>query len=769
MITGIKSTTKFRGLSDNVMNGVNFGQTSIIFGRNGSGKTSITEAIRLADDAQTNTSSTDLIFDKKLDKRNAKIFVYNRFYVKENLESFIDASAGAGSIALGSKAISDKKEKKQVQDDLSSAQDELDQINEAAKNARTEKTVGEAAKTRLITMLGDHEHRFHSTLLKNDRKFQTRILQSKNFEESEQSSEELLRNIIGDRPKEHRLKSLSDIAIPVDLDTIQDTLSRSPENSVANRISGDSELIDWIFQGFKNFTHESECPFCTQEIPSDRIHSLKATFNNEHSQIKSSCTKIKISLRAAKEILTKSLDAIKSSYFPDRELNEKFEIERDRLVVILESKSLDLDNLIQLVSSKEADPSNVVRTPVIDLRDVSLQMVRDLQRQYDELVQGFETLRSQSILELEKRIISEFSDEMASVIEETKAHAATAKETETRIAQLQERLDRIIASESDTSEMAKQISNVLRLHLGREDLQVSSTGTDYRILRHGIPAEFLSDGERNIIAFIYFLKSIDDIKFENTKKIVVIDDPVNSMDGENSASCVSLISEERKKWVQTILLTHNFDFLKSSMRALGTDGQTENEITLLHTTPTWDNSENKMRWSLEPMPETLRLFSSEYHYLFWSVAAAASGQLDSHHFMALGNVARRLLEAFLSYKRPATPDLRQSVESAWAKTQFAEELQPLASRTLAVLNNSSHEQSPTPSSTRWTLLNETDFRALLYTMNHIDSDHFEQMVRATKFDQPNVSGDFIRAMRPYKRVMGALEHGQKANIQNLLP
>lgn len=50
MLTGIKSKAGFRGLCSNIMNGTTFGQTTIIFGRNGSGKTSITEAIRQATD-----------------------------------------------------------------------------------------------------------------------------------------------------------------------------------------------------------------------------------------------------------------------------------------------------------------------------------------------------------------------------------------------------------------------------------------------------------------------------------------------------------------------------------------------------------------------------------------------------------------------------------------------------------------------------------------------------------------------------------------------
>lgn len=771
MLTGIKSKAGFRGLCSNIMNGTTFGQTTIIFGRNGSGKTSITEAIRQATDAPPNDSMLkpmNINGNDTLDW-DTKVFVFNRYYVLENLAQFIDGSAGAGSITLGSKTIADKKEKLALQAEQESKNKDLRKLVTESKLAPTDRSIGDKAKAELVSLLSPHDQRFHSTLYKNDRAFQGKIAQLSTFTPSSEDHDSLVRTISSAPPDPYRIAHLDDISVEVDESGLKTKFAHTPVAAIAEKITGDPSLLDWLAEGLHKFEHESSCPFCAQQIPVDRLEALRGTFTDEHSKIKTECNQIADALDRTESQLQTYITKLETSALPNAALNAKLTTERKLVVGKIKRLISSLREVSKTARRKASNPEAMLTLPTIDSSTIDLTPVRNLQTQYDALVQSFGVVRQGAINELENRIVADHSDVILSSRSEATKRQTETTAIQTRLTEIDLRLTEIIDAESDTSEMAIQISNTLRLHLGREDLEVRSSGKEYTVLRHNKPAEFLSDGERNIISFIYFLKSLDDIKYESTKKIVVIDDPVNSLDGENSASCVALISIERKKWSQTVLLTHNFDFLRSSMRALGSDGQTIDEIKLLQTGPSWDETEEKTQWRLEPMAETLRLFPSEYHYLFWSVASAASGLVDAHHLMALGNVGRRLLEAFLSYKRPATPDLRQSVESAWTATKYAAELQPLATRTLAVLNHRSHEQSPTPASTSWAPLTETDFKALLYTMKHIDSDHFEQMTRATNFDNPPVSAEFIRAMRPYNRAIGALTNGQSVKIQSLLP
>ena len=67
-------------------------------------------------------------------------------------------------------------------------------------------------------------------------------------------------------------------------------------------------------------------------------------------------------------------------------------------------------------------------------------------------------------------------------------------------------------------------------YLGRGELTFEIQGSGYQISRNGTPAKNLSEGERTAIAFLYFLKSLGDKSFSLKDGIVVIDDPVSSLD-----------------------------------------------------------------------------------------------------------------------------------------------------------------------------------------------------------------------------------------------
>jgi wobble nucleotide-excising tRNase len=61
---------------------------------------------------------------------------------------------------------------------------------------------------------------------------------------------------------------------------------------------------------------------------------------------------------------------------------------------------------------------------------------------------------------------------------------------------------------------------------------------------------------------------------------------------------------------------------------------------------------------LQPLDPTLQKFNSEYHYLFSLVCAGSqAGTADTASTYHMPNVARRLLEAFLTFERPGNGSL----------------------------------------------------------------------------------------------------------------
>lgn len=110
---------------------------------------------------------------------------------------------------------------------------------------------------------------------------------------------------------------------------------------------------------------------------------------------------------------------------------------------------------------------------------------------------------------------------------------------------------------------AERLNNDLYKYLGHRELQLEVKETGYTIVRHGTPAKgTLSEGEKTAIALLYFLKSLEDHEFDITKGIVVLDDPVSSLDDNALHLAVAFIKGRTKGTGQLFVFTHNFTFFR---------------------------------------------------------------------------------------------------------------------------------------------------------------------------------------------------------------
>ena len=87
-------------------------------------------------------------------------------------------------------------------------------------------------------------------------------------------------------------------------------------------------------------------------------------------------------------------------------------------------------------------------------------------------------------------------------------------------------------------------------------------GNGYQIIRNKDKAENLSEGEKTAIAFLYFLKSLEDKSFDLKKGIVVIDDPVSSLDTNALFQAFGYVKDRTKDAGQLIILTHSHSFFR---------------------------------------------------------------------------------------------------------------------------------------------------------------------------------------------------------------
>ncbi|WP_419652950.1 AAA family ATPase, partial [Thiolapillus sp.] len=64
------------------------------------------------------------------------------------------------------------------------------------------------------------------------------------------------------------------------------------------------------------------------------------------------------------------------------------------------------------------------------------------------------------------------------------------------------------------------------------------------------------------MAFLYFLKTLEDKDFDVSKGVVLIDDPVSSLDANALFSAFGYMKVHTKDCHQLFILTHNFSFFR---------------------------------------------------------------------------------------------------------------------------------------------------------------------------------------------------------------
>lgn len=205
---------------------------------------------------------------------------------------------------------------------------------------------------------------------------------------------------------------------------------------------------------------------------------------------------------------------------------------------------------------------------------------------------------------------------------------------------------------------AEVINKLIAAYLGHDELTINPVDGGYELQRHGTPISGVpSEGEKTAIAISYFLSSIeaDNRKLRNV--IVVVDDPVSSLDSKALNFACSLVRTRLEKAAQVFILTHNLQCMnefrkawKGKVRPAEGKAQTAAFLFIDVTIP---EGQRRRSSTIIEMSRLLREYDSEYHFLFSHVLRFVNqpDAYDDHGYM-IPNVIRRVLDVFLAFKCP---------------------------------------------------------------------------------------------------------------------
>lgn len=771
MLRSFSTSSAFRGLSSNPFDITGsaclLGRRTVIYGRNGSGKTTFSEVLRLSScggdtEGVTTTASVrrgGSTSSVKVGDRDFPwaVFVYNRYYVQESLGLFLDGSGSSPTILkLGATNVLAARDLERVRSSLATLQQRRESLGVLKRSLVTQReTTQKEVKSEVIAALSESDParynptRFQVTLAKALLHDSSAVDLTPNglMQEAEIAKSPLANPVPVPQMWPGLAKRLKE--------TINDELlGIAVESQPIPRLAANTTLADWIENGMKLHEPDDVCKFCLHgTVTAESLGAYAQHFSE-------ALDTLRVRLRKAVEYLSGIHRAIESWLHalpsPGSLLvihRDEIQVEAEKLIKIGTALQSQIDTAITLIEARLADPLRPLGTGqrisddfresnateflrLINGNNAACSKQAERKKQAQTAVEGhFGAVYGVDYRRCEDRIVlSERAD--STLDRREKALKARANELE--------------QAQEDTGRMAIEIDSDLREHFGHGHLKisVSEDRKGYLVQRGNKGAKRLSEGERNAIAFAYFLRSLESEGVDPSQTIVVIDDPVSSMDKESLFAGFALAEERTKSFAQVVVLTHDYEYFrlqlgqranarKTSERKIRENDSNERAfpaVSILEIRASADTTSNTRVSSLRKLPSSLLQHPSEYHYLFLKVAEAVRDG-DHETLPLLGNAARRLLEGFISFRAPSGLNFQEKIDSI---KQAASIDDVLARRVVKFLHGQSHREEPRPTSALDFPSVEAELRAALDFMSRADGPHFKEMCKGVDVDHTSM-------------------------------
>lgn len=648
-----------------------FSRFNLFYGWNGSGKTTLSRILSDLQDRRT-PSDGDVVLSLEgkeitgADFKHATIpvRVFNRDFVTENVFRVVDGDLPP-ILILGEENI--EKEKR-----LEGLRVQLADLEGSLLTAQKER---EKAEDLLDKHCRDKSRQMKGMLRSTGEN------RYNNYDKGDYKKRALEMLVIGDS-KDHRLTESDEIGLKTQLGeapkhSISEFVYQEPDfdgfgKQAANLLSTtvvsetiqslriDVEATEWVQQGYSLHKKRcaAECLFCNQPLLGQRLSDLERHFNVAYEDFINELEIGKAEIGLALESLSDLKVPHKAEFY--QQLIWEFEPISSELSLYCNQAENYLNFLVEELSQKKdrAFESIPLKNGGFALPNGQvLDHLKGIILKHNQMCREHSHNSKEAREKLESNLVSkelqEFQNLRASVDEhlanvETKT--AKAKKIGTEISNLEDDI-------TEHGKPAEELNKDFREYMGHAELQLEITDKGYALTRNGYPARQPSEGEITAIALLYFLQTLRDRRFGFKQGVVMLDDPISSLDANSLYQAFGFIQERTKCAGQLFILTHNFTFFSlvrnwfrhlKGQRSKNIDNQPARFYMLNCLID--GNSRYSRIQVLDPL---LKYYESDYHYLFACVVRNAlypNSSLEVNY--GLPNMARRLLEAFLAHRQP---------------------------------------------------------------------------------------------------------------------
>jgi len=470
-------------------------------------------------------------------------------------------------------------------------------------------------------------------------------------------------------------------------------------------------LQKWVEEGLKEIDislEEQECPFC-QELTIDKelIQKFNQYFDESYKNKKNFIEKLLLRYNTFSTQIIENLNAIKIEFNSESQLSDlilELSTHFDSQKKTIQNKLDKTNEILEINSIIKFKPSF---STMIETIKTNNEMFESLEGKKDDLdfkIWNYLSFQSKNEVnsyyyrkkevEFKQSAIYRFESYLLENVNTLRIEIDGLRDNTINTSKAKDNINEILRGAGfkgfEIGEISKKSEKEIpKYYLKREDRDDDDKEDDNVF-------NSLSEGEKNFIAFLYFneiCKGTLDKVNKDKKKIVIIDDPVSSLDSQALFIITTIIRDLAKKKgrstidkkqfynpniEQIFVLTHNIYFHKEVTFELG--HKLCPEISYYQIQKFSDKT---------TIEKTAKNEIDNDYNLLWKGLQNLKTQRNPANNVVVGNLMRRILQSYLNFTR--------NTPKEWTLIEELEQNDPkriVFSCLVSQINDDSHHYNP---------------------------------------------------------------------------
>ena len=444
-------------------------------------------------------------------------------------------------------------------------------------------------------------------------------------------------------------------------ESIQSNLGDSIERVAIRLYDENDDYHEWAERGYHLHGDKETCLFCDQKIAKERRQTLGAYFNEAYANLVAG-------IRSNRVDIDGLVGMVKQIQLPDphavyAHLQDEYKQALSDLDECANMMLSNLRHITEVLTSKltKLDQALEVESLIgVEALKRRIDVAGGIVKKHNEHFSKINEYRDEAIRGLEYHYLSEEMRGLTDLATEIANEKRRLGDIETNIEAQKSKIRDAESRLQDTLRPCQELNRIVAKLLGHNEIMISQEERGYLIMRRDNPAYDLSEGEKSAISFSYFLTTLTQSEsVQLNEAIVVIDDPLSSLDANMAFRVEALIEARLKSVRQLILLTHSYDLLQKIKRwFMRLDKDTSSRTKLLMLNTYYDRDLKSRLAVIENLDPLLKDFDSEYQYLFSKLVRLVSDDVTPPRINGLEglynypNITRKVLECYFTFRAP---------------------------------------------------------------------------------------------------------------------